>query len=322
MHKLSTALLLAAGVTMTGCVSSSDFKKVQSENSQLRSELAATEAQAISAEAEAFAYRAQLEEFAESNQAKDEVIFTLNSRNADLHQELTGWKGRYETAVNEGKVNLPESLKAAFIKFAKANGEFVTFYPDTGLIRFSSDVTFDKGSAELNEKGRKLVASLSEILNLDATKDYEFLVAGHTDSLPVNNPWTIKKGHKDNWHLASHRAIAFGKELQTLGVSPARMAMVGYGDQRPIADNATDEGRAANRRVELVVLPTKLDETVLSFTPKPTTQPTAKGKTQPSMNKDGVAFNKDESGPFYNKDEAAPKDDTSANLDVRNFFNK
>jgi hypothetical protein len=83
------------------------------------------------------------------------------------------------------------------------------------------------------------------------------MIAGHTDSIQVNRAETIKAGHRDNWYLSAHRAIAVGKALQKNSISAYRLAMVGYADQRPIASNATDDGRAKNRRVELIILPVK-----------------------------------------------------------------
>ena len=83
------------------------------------------------------------------------------------------------------------------------------------------------------------------------------MVAGHTDAMPVNRAETIKQGHRDNWYLSAHRAISVGKALQKSQVSAFRLAMVGYADQRPLASNATEDGRAKNRRVELLILPNK-----------------------------------------------------------------
>jgi chemotaxis protein MotB len=83
------------------------------------------------------------------------------------------------------------------------------------------------------------------------------MVAGHTDATPVQRANTIKAGHVDNWYLSAHRAIAVGKCLQHCKVSPGRLAMVGYADQHPVASNITEAGRAKNRRVELLIMPSK-----------------------------------------------------------------
>jgi chemotaxis protein MotB len=122
------------------------------------------------------------------------------------------------------------------------------------------------------------------------------MIAGHTDAMPVSRPETIRAGHKDNWYLSAHRAIAVGKALQKCQISPFRMAMVGYADQRPVASNASEDGRAKNRRVELIILPTKA--TAASAEWLKTGKTTAARKTS-TESKSGSA--QTESGPAYNK---------------------
>jgi outer membrane protein OmpA-like peptidoglycan-associated protein len=118
------------------------------------------------------------------------------------------------------------------------------------------NVTFAKGSAELTPKAKEVIGQLTKILNSPVAKDYELMVAGHTDSTPVKNPSTISQGHKDNWYLSAHRAISVGHEMIGDGINPRRMGVAGYGDQRPVASNVTPEGQAKNRRVEVAIMPT------------------------------------------------------------------
>src|SRR5256885_16148935 len=125
------------------------------------------------------------------------------------------------------------------------------------MVKFKSDVSFAAGSIELTPKAKEAITHLSKILNDQGVKGYELMIAGHTDATPIPRAATIKQGHLDSWYLSAHRAISVGKCLQKCEVSPSRLAMVGYADQRPLASNATEEGRAKNRRVELLILPTK-----------------------------------------------------------------
>jgi chemotaxis protein MotB len=81
------------------------------------------------------------------------------------------------------------------------------------------------------------------------------MVVGHTDNVHVANPETIRQGHKDNWYLSAHRAIAVTAELRKQSVSPTRLEVAGFADQRPVSPNTTDAGRALNRRVEVLILP-------------------------------------------------------------------
>jgi chemotaxis protein MotB len=82
------------------------------------------------------------------------------------------------------------------------------------------------------------------------------MVAGHTDNQRVTRQATIEQGNFDNWYLSAHRAISVAAELVKNGVSRTRLGVAGYADQQPIASNSTEAGRAQNRRVEIVILPT------------------------------------------------------------------
>ena len=98
-------------------------------------------------------------------------------------------------------------------------------------------------------------------------------------------------GHKDNWYLSAHRAISVCEAMQKDGVSPARLAVMGYADQHPIADNNTTAGKAQNRRVEVLILPTRAQAS--SFASRSTTPKTSRTRkpVTPDFNKDGVGSN-------------------------------
>jgi chemotaxis protein MotB len=125
-------------------------------------------------------------------------------------------------------------------------------------VKFKSDVTFNSGDATVTPKAKEVITKFSSILNSPGAAGYELIVAGHTDSTHVVNPGTIKAGHKDNWFLSAHRAISVAEQLQDDHVSPQRIGVTGYADQRPIASNASDSGRAQNRRVEVLILPNQV----------------------------------------------------------------
>jgi hypothetical protein len=109
--------------------------------------------------------------------------------------------------------------------------------------------------------------------------------------MPVNRAETIKQGHRDNWYLSAHRAISVGKALQKNQVSAYRLAMVGYADQRPVASNATEDGRAKNRRVELLILPHKATQANADWLKTPTKKVSGKASKTASTD-NGPAFNK------------------------------
>ncbi|MCP3977319.1 MAG: flagellar motor protein MotB [bacterium] len=110
----------------------------------------------------------------------------------------------------------------------------------------TDDVLFSSGSAEFGERGAEIISAIAPILQ---GFNNDVLVEGHTDTVPLN-----ADGY-DNWNLSADRALAVLRLLvDNHGIAPQRMAASGYGEYRPKADNATDNGKATNRRVELVIV--------------------------------------------------------------------
>lgn len=110
----------------------------------------------------------------------------------------------------------------------------------------TDDVLFDTGSAAFGTEGAAIVAALAPILDQFTNP---VLVEGHTDSVPLN------RGGYDNWNLSTDRALAVLKLLTAAhGIDPTRVAAIGYGEHQPRSSNETAEGRADNRRVELVIV--------------------------------------------------------------------
>ena len=110
----------------------------------------------------------------------------------------------------------------------------------------TDDVLFASGSAEFGHRGRELIAAIAPTLSEFSN---DVLVEGHTDTVPLNS------GGYDNWNLSSDRALAVLRLLVAdHAISPDRLAATGYGEFRPKASNETEEGKATNRRVELVII--------------------------------------------------------------------
>lgn len=110
----------------------------------------------------------------------------------------------------------------------------------------TDDVLFASGSAAFGERGRELIGAIAPILSEFSN---DVLVEGHTDTVPL-----YSAGY-DNWNLSTDRALAVLKLLvDDNGIAPERLAATGYGEFRPKASNETSEGKAKNRRVELVII--------------------------------------------------------------------
>ncbi len=112
--------------------------------------------------------------------------------------------------------------------------------------RVNSEILFDSSQADLSLSG---LTVLRRIVNVLSEAGHEVTVEGHTDSVPVRR----NVRYPSNWELSSARAGGVVRYLQANGISRGRLKAVGYADTRPIADNHTPEGRARNRRVELMI---------------------------------------------------------------------
>ena len=117
-------------------------------------------------------------------------------------------------------------------------------------IEIKSRLLFASGDAALQSKAAPVLKKISEVLQTTSNVIY---VEGHTDNIPIE---TIE--FPSNWDLSSARAVSVARELVNDGINPARLAAVGYGDNHPIADNKTAEGRFKNRRVTLVLISNSL----------------------------------------------------------------
>lgn len=113
-------------------------------------------------------------------------------------------------------------------------------------LRVNSEILFGTGQADLSPHGLTVLKRLAEVLSKGG---YNIVVEGHTDSVPVRN----KGRYPSNWELSTARAGSVVRYLQASGIDKAHLKAVGYADTRPLASNKDADGRARNRRVELVI---------------------------------------------------------------------
>lgn len=112
-------------------------------------------------------------------------------------------------------------------------------------LRISSEILFASGQGELSRAGLAVLQSVRHVLE---QTDHRIAIEGHTDTVPIRSA-----RYPSNWELSGARAGSVVRYLQSNGIAANRLRAVGYADTRPIADNATAEGRASNRRVELIL---------------------------------------------------------------------
>jgi len=120
-------------------------------------------------------------------------------------------------------------------------------------VSMSEKLLFKSGSSAVEEKGKEALKLLGEVL--DKNSDIDILVEGHTDNVPIKTSI-----YKDNWDLSVARATSIVRILTNdYKIAPTRLTASGKGEFFPKADNETAEGRAINRRTEIILSP-KLDE--------------------------------------------------------------
>jgi chemotaxis protein MotB len=112
-------------------------------------------------------------------------------------------------------------------------------------------ILFDSGKADVKKQGVEPLNKVAEVLK--NTNDQEIIIAGYTDNIPIKG--NLTKIYPTNWELSAARAISVVKILMADGVDPKLMSASGFGEYRPVADNDTPEGRAKNRRMEIILMP-------------------------------------------------------------------
>lgn len=121
------------------------------------------------------------------------------------------------------------------------------------FISISDKMLFKSGSSEVTDQAKTVLGKVAQVLN--ANPQIDFLVEGHTDTIPIRNSCIV-----DNWDLSVKRATAVTRILQnTYNIDPVRMTAGGRSEYAPLVANSTLEGRAINRRTRIVIQP-QLDQ--------------------------------------------------------------
>lgn len=172
---------------------------------------------------------------------------TLSEKEAQL-QNLQRIMRRQDSILNA----LNNSVKNALMGF---NPDELSVEMKNGkvYVSMSDKLLFKSGDATVEAKGKDALKKLAEVLNKN--NDVEISIEGHTDNVPIKTAI-----YKDNWDLSTARANNVIRLLSDeYGMDAHRLTASGRGEYYPVADNATVEGKAKNRRTEIVLSP-KLDE--------------------------------------------------------------
>ena len=182
---------------------------------------------------------------------------SLTATVAALEEDLAKKKeiiAQLQEKILMGGGELPVELSTKLEDLA-AKYDMIDYDASAGMLKFKSDLLFEKGSDVVSAGAITAVQQLCSILNAEDAGKFDVIVAGHTDNVPILRPMTKEK-HPTNWHLSAHRAISVLKIMTSNAVDPTRLSVRGFGEYRPAAENAPDnKGNAANRRVEIYIVP-------------------------------------------------------------------
>ena len=186
-----------------------------------------------------------------------QTISELRRRVADLDTENTRLKAENASLVKakEEQVKKVSTTYESLLEKMKSEisqGQ-VTISELKGklTVNMIDSILFDSGKAEVKKGGLEILGKVVSILK--DVNDKSIRIEGHTDNVQISR--ALAPRYPTNWELSAARAINVTRYLQGQGVDPANLSAVAYGEWKPVAGNDTEEGRAKNRRIEIILVP-------------------------------------------------------------------
>jgi ompA family protein len=271
MRKNLFVVALAAGIlTFSSCASKKDLENCRNENNQLTNDyqnaketIAANNARIKSLEDQL----AQAKESAAALQSSlDRSLTNANSNNINISKlvDQINESNQYIRHLVEVKSksdslnlvltnNLTRSLSKDELKEVD-----VQVLKGVVYISLADNMLYQTGSYEVNSRAEQTLSKIAKIIS--DYKDYDVLVEGNTDNVPINTTNAKMKNIRNNWDLSCLRAASVVQYLQDhFGVNPKRLTAGGRGEYNPIATNDTELGKQRNRRTQIIITP-KLDQ--------------------------------------------------------------
>lgn len=240
-----------------------EYSKAIAERDRLKQDLVAMEANIrnlqMSYDALEKNSNAALTDNAKKNRELLEQLEKENNRLNELRQQLDARSRRVDelehliASKDAAMKNLKDALSKALLDF---EGKGLTIEQRDGKVYVSMEnkLLFNSGSWAVGVEGRKAVQQLGQVLSQNP--DINVLIEGHTDDVPYKSSGTIN----DNWDLSTKRATAIVQILvENRQINPNNLTAAGRVNMQPISTNSTADGKARNRRIEVILTP-KLDE--------------------------------------------------------------
>jgi len=274
-------VLTLAAVMLTGCVTQgtydvlqkdrdslkSDLDRKKAENAELQAQLEALEQKSKELGAQIKAVQADLDktqaELAKTQADRDAVQQAKATLEGDLSNMVKD-KSKLQNSVEEMKSALAElsrrkaeadarlaefkSMLNRFKNLIDAGKLQVKIVDGRMVVALASDVLFASGSSKLSKDGEGAIGEVAQLLS--EIPGRQFQVEGHTDNVPIRTAQ-----YPSNWDLAAARAITVVKTMVEAGLPADRISAAAFGEFKPARPNDSPEGKAANRRIEIVVVP-------------------------------------------------------------------
>jgi chemotaxis protein MotB len=255
-------VVLMTVVMGSGCVSLDKYQALERSHRLLQEKLSEVQDDLQNAELQLQQKDTQIAAMKDQIATKDATIASLQAEVAGLRNSLAqaeeilkkmAGTGHGTTIINAGP--LPADVTSALEKLAQEYPGLLEFDKAKGAVRWKADLLFPLGSDQMTASDEVLEAmgKFAEIVNMASAANLDVIVVGHTCNTPIKRAETLAR-FKDNWYLSAGRAIVVMQLLASKSVAYTRMGVMGYGEYRPIADNATTEGKAKNRRVEVYLV--------------------------------------------------------------------
>lgn len=161
-------------------------------------------------------------------------------------------QARREAAQRQAKQQQAERMKKVATELLEVMAPLVSqgvvsvIETDRGItIEINDSLLFAPGQAQLDPRAVRAMRAVADVI---APTEYPIVIEGHTDNVPISTPQ-----FPSNWELSAVRATTVLRLFADSGVTASRLTAIGYGDQRPVADNGNPIGRARNRRVAIQI---------------------------------------------------------------------
>ena len=268
--KIFVMAMMAVALMATSCASKKDLQNCQSENRELTANYQATKEKLAAAEASLAAAQEQLsstkKDYAKLQNSLDKSLTNANQNNISIEKlvdqinesnqyirHLVEVKSKSDSLNMVLTNNLTRSLSREEMKEVD-----VQVMKGVVYISLADNMLYQSGSYEVNSRAKETLSKIAKIIQ--DYKDYDVLIEGNTDNVPVSTTSAKMKNIRNNWDLSALRASSVVQYLQdNFGISPKRMTAGGRGEYNPVTTNDTEVGKMRNRRTQIIITP-KLDQ--------------------------------------------------------------